>query len=178
MNTPIRHRGLTLVEACMALAVLAIVATLAVPSLATMLERRRLAGWAALVMQDLRLARTEAIVRNESVRMAARSTAGHGCYIVHTGPAGSCACVHPGQPARCDEGATAIRTVWLPESSGTIVGTQVASMLFDPLGTVTPTGSWHIRQGPDMEVRHVVNLMGRIRTCAATPLTGNAWEAC
>jgi type IV fimbrial biogenesis protein FimT len=177
MTTSLRHRGLTLVEVCIAVAILAIVATVAVPSFHSLLERRRLAGWSDILMQDLRRARTEAVVRNEPVRMAAMAVAGRHCYLLHTGPSGACLCTTPDEPATCSDGATAIRTVWLP-ASGTVIGAAVASMLFDPSGTVTPTGTWHVQQGGALEVRHVVNLMGRIRRCTTTPQAGLGWEPC
>jgi type IV fimbrial biogenesis protein FimT len=44
---------------------------------------------------------------------------------------------------------------------------NVASILFDPLhGTSTPTGTLKIVGDSGRAVHHVVNIMGRVRTCS------------
>lgn len=179
MNTPIRHRGLTLVEASMAMAVLAIVAALAIPSFTRALEKRRLLGWAAAVAADLRLARTEAIVRNEPVRMTLTPQRGGACYLIHTGPAGSCRCGDgEHQPAWCDDASISIKRVWIAPATGIRVTSRAAGLLFDPQGTVTPAGTWTVAHAAGDEIRHVVNLLGRVRSCSASPLAHPGWRAC
>lgn len=60
--------GVTLVELVIALAILAIIATLALPSFQTMIENQRLRTAAESMLNGLQLARAEAIRRNARVR--------------------------------------------------------------------------------------------------------------
>jgi type IV fimbrial biogenesis protein FimT len=47
------------------------------------------------------------------------------------------------------------------------VHANVASVLFDPLhGTSTPTGTLRLVGSGGREVQHVVNVMGRVRSCS------------
>jgi type IV fimbrial biogenesis protein FimT len=47
------------------------------------------------------------------------------------------------------------------------VQANVASILFDPLhGTSTPTGTLRVVADSGRAVHHVVNIMGRVRTCS------------
>ncbi|GAB4181397.1 MAG: hypothetical protein OHK0026_13540 [Rhodocyclaceae bacterium] len=66
---PRRGRGFTLAELVIALAILAIIATLALPSFQTMIENQRLRAAAESVLNGLQLARAEAIRRNTRVRL-------------------------------------------------------------------------------------------------------------
>lgn len=63
----------------MALAVVAIIAALAAPSLQTFANEQRLASTLELLQNDLRFARSEAIKRNTRVLLCARNAAGTGC---------------------------------------------------------------------------------------------------
>lgn len=159
MNTPIRHRGLTLVEACMAMAVLAIIVTLAIPSFADLLARRRLLGWADLVATDMRQAHAEAVKRNRRV-MARFPTPG--CYVLHVDPAPDCAC-KPG----CSDRAL-IKQVDLDRSAGIDLAANVRSISFEPNGTVVPSGSLTLSNGRGDTLRHRINVLGRLRTCAVS----------
>ena len=54
---------------------------------------------------------------------------------------------------------------------------NVASIAFDPLhGTSTPTGTLRLVDGRGRAVHHVVNVMGRVRSC--TPAGVPGWRAC
>ena len=69
----------------------------------------------------------------------------------------------------CTGGAQQIRTVRLSSGDKVRLQTNVASVLFDPLhGTVSPTGTLRLIGAEGREVQHVVNIMGRVRSC--TPL--------
>jgi prepilin-type N-terminal cleavage/methylation domain-containing protein len=82
-----RARGLTLVELMIAIAVLAVLATLALPSFEDHLARRRVEGLAQGLRADLDLARSEAVQRNEAVTLSL----GTNCYVLHLATAtGAC----------------------------------------------------------------------------------------
>jgi type IV fimbrial biogenesis protein FimT len=61
MRAPLRQRGFTLIELMVTITVLAILASLAGPSMGDMIERRRLASQTEAITDLLHLARSEAI---------------------------------------------------------------------------------------------------------------------
>lgn len=162
-----RHcQGLSLTEVLIALAITVILLGQALPTLRSMLDRRALEAAAAQLETDLQLARAEAVARNEVLRLdvVPRDDGSARCYVLHDGPAGACRCGDDGA-AVCGGGASAIRSVGLPASAGPALHSNVASMAFDATkGTVTPTATlrWSNAAG---ELRLVVNVMGRIRSC-------------
>lgn len=70
--------GFTLLELLIAMAVLAIVVTMAMPSLTSVINNNRMISQANSLMADLHLARSEAVRRNRTVRLC-RTTDGATC---------------------------------------------------------------------------------------------------
>jgi type IV fimbrial biogenesis protein FimT len=159
-----RHaqHGLTLVEAAVAIGIVAAAATAATPGLQRLIDHRRLDAVATQLAADLQLARNEAIVRNRVVRVVRDGLAG--CYLLHTGPAGSCRCAADGSAA-CDDGSVTLRSA--APSPRITLQSNTASIAFDPLhGTVTPTATWRVIGSDGRAIHHVVNVMGRVRSCS------------
>jgi type IV fimbrial biogenesis protein FimT len=160
------QRGLTLIEACATLAIGAVLVGTALPSFEDTRQRSRLEGVAGELVTDLHYARGEAVTRNEGVRFSFRSGAGGTCTLVHTGANVDCQCDAAGT-ATCSNGATLLKASFHPLSAGVSVSANVASMRFDEgNGTVTPAGSVTIAAAKGQSLRHVVNIMGRVRTCS------------
>jgi type IV fimbrial biogenesis protein FimT len=84
---------------------------------------------------------------------------------VHDGSAGDCRCDDAGL-ATCSAGVEVVRSQRLPGGSHAVgLRSNVRSMAFDPtVGTVTPTASVRLN-APVGELRLVVNVMGRVRSC-------------
>ena len=162
-----RHgRGITLLEIAVVLAVTAIVAATAVPSLANLVMARRLEGAATGLAADLQFVRSEALARNRSLRLSVRNGADATCWIVHAGAAGDCACTVAAGVV-CVAGTSAIRSIVLPVGERVSVSANVASIVFDPLhGTSTPTGTLRVVDARGRAVHHVVNVVGRVRSCS------------
>jgi len=160
------QRGITLIEACVTLAVATIVATGAAPSMQQLLEARRFDGTASQLASDLQFTRISAVARNQRVRFSLQTDATGSCYVIHTGSADACRCGESG-PAVCTSGASEIKTIRLPAADRVLVQANVASILFDPVhGTSTPAGTLRVIGNNGRELRHVVNVMGRVRTCS------------
>jgi type IV fimbrial biogenesis protein FimT len=161
-------RGLTLVEASTATAIAAAALTTAVGGFGDLLQRRHTEGVAAELSGDLQLARTESVMRNAGVRLGFEGGVdGARCYVIHTGSAGACTCLGASQPV-CSGDAVAIKTVQFPSDGRTSVHANVGSMLFDPTrATVTPTATIQVRSPDGRQINHIVNILGRVRSCAA-----------
>jgi type IV fimbrial biogenesis protein FimT len=171
-----RSRGFSLIEAAVVVAVTAIVAAAAVPSLVSFIDGRRLEAAANALAADVQFVRTEAVARNVAVRLSFHDAPGGTCWVVHTGPAAQCSC-GDAPPALCSGGAVEIKTVVLGAADRVSVRANVASIAFDPLhGTSTPTGTLRLVNAAGRTVQHVVNVMGRVRSCTPTGVPG--WRAC
>lgn len=167
---PVRRRngGLTLIELMVGVAVMALLATLAAPSFEAYLQRRRVEGLSAQFLADWQWARSVAIVRNEPVRLSlfSASTDSGGCYVLHSGAAGACRCT--GAVPACNAGVTLLGAHSLPLGHPVRLRANITGLLIDPRqGTVSPAGSIELLAANGDGLRHVVNLLGRTRVCAA-----------
>jgi type IV fimbrial biogenesis protein FimT len=161
------QRGVTLIETCVVIAISAITASTALPGMQGLIDARRLEGVATQLATDIQWVRSVAVARNQPVRLTLHSAPGSTCYVIHTGAADDCVCDGSG-PARCEgEQAREIRTVVLPGAARVSVEGNVESVLFDPMhGTSTPTGTLRVLGPQGRAVHHVVNVMGRVRSCS------------
>jgi len=95
------QRGLTLVEASIVLTVVALSVTTAIAGFGDLIQKRHTEGVAAELANDLQFVRTEAVARNQGVRIGFGSESGGArCYVIHTGAAGACSCLG-GNGASC-----------------------------------------------------------------------------
>ena len=160
-----RQRGVSLLELVIVVAIVAIVGATAMPSFTDLVAARRLDGAATRLAADLQFARGEAIARNQALRLSVRSGADATCWVVHTGNAADCSCNAAG--IVCASGALAIKGGVLPIVERVGVSGNVASLVFDPLhGTSTPTGTLRLTDARGRSVHHIVNVLGRVRSCS------------
>jgi type IV fimbrial biogenesis protein FimT len=161
-----RQRGFTLVEACIVLAVTAIVASTAAPGMQDLLDTRRLDGAATLLATDIHYARSEAVARNQALRLSFRASPAGSCYVIHSGAADACRC-DAGAPAQCSGDAQQIKTVVIANAERVSLQPNVDSVLFDPLhGTSSPTATLRLVGTRERAIHHVINVMGRVRSCS------------
>jgi type IV fimbrial biogenesis protein FimT len=138
------------------------------PGFESMREKRHLEGASAQLKTDIHLARSEAVLRNRTVRLSLAATVGGSCYLVHTGKADDCRC-SPDAGAVCRPGAVALRSVGFRAGGPMQLRSNVGAIVFDPdKGTSTPTGTLRFTGRQGREVRLVVNIMGRVRSCTPT----------
>lgn len=169
--------GFTLVEALVVLALLAALALAAVAFAPEAVERRRLAAIADQALSVLHAARVEAQAQGRTVRLTPLGAGAASCLVVHTGPREACHCAPAGSP-QCDAPARLVAAVAAPGSAGIALRVNTAGAVYDPvLGTVTPTLTVQLTGPRGTELRHVVNLTGRVRSCvAAGAMPG--WPRC
>ena len=161
-----RQHGLTLLELAIVVAITAIVAAAAAPSFSALIDARRLDSAATRLAADIQLARSEAIVRNRPLRLSLFFGAGATCWIVHSGAPADCRCSEAAG-AVCFASAHAIKGGVLANNERVSVAGNVASIVFDPLhGTSTPTGTLRLVGSRGNAVHHVVNVVGRVRSCS------------
>jgi type IV fimbrial biogenesis protein FimT len=166
MDTGQRQRGVTLIEAGIVVAISAITVSSAAPGFNRFIEKQRLEGAAAQLAADLHFARAESVLRNAGLRLSVQNKPWGSCYVVHSGAADECVCSETG-PAQCSGDAREVKTVQWPLARGIVLQGNVGSILFDPLhGTSTPTGTLKVVSAGGRALHHVVNVMGRVRTCS------------
>ena len=160
------QRGITLIEACIVLAVTAIVAGSAAPGMQDLIDARRLEGTATQLATDIQFARSEAVARNEAVRLSFHAAPAGSCYVIHTGNADQCGCADAGA-AQCSGDAQQIKTVVIASAERVALQANTGSVLFDPVhGTSTPTGTLRVTGASGRAIHHVINVMGRVRSCS------------
>ena len=160
------QHGLSLLEVMVVVAITAIVAATAAPSFSAFVESRRLDSAATRLAADLQFVRSEAIARNRPLRLSVLAGAGASCWAVHSGAAADCGC-SAAAGATCGGSARLVRSVVLPASERISVAANVTSIVFDPLhGTSTPTGTLRLTGARGHAVHHVVNVVGRVRSCS------------
>jgi type IV fimbrial biogenesis protein FimT len=142
------------------------------PSFKDTLDKRVVEGVSSELRTDLMYARSEAVARNAGVRVSFYQGAAGRCYVVHTGSRDDCSCDGSG-PALCTGDAVALKTVNAAASRSVQVVANVSSMRFDPTnGTTTPAGTVCTVPAAGRAVHHVVNILGRVRSCQ--PATAGA----
>lgn len=169
--------GLPEALAVSALAVL--LAAQGIPALTHQWRLWRLESASLHVADILRAAREQSSGRGQALRLEldpGSGDSGSACLLLHDGAAGACTGCS-GEPL-CRGGAVALaRTSPLPP--GIMLRSSSASLLWHPAaGTVTPTATLRVSLADGRtEAQHVVNLLGRVRSCAqGEPLRGH--EAC
>lgn len=160
------QQGVTLIEASIVTAISAITVASAAPSYREFIEKQRLNGVAAQLATDIQFTRAESVMRNTGLRLSVQSHAWGACYVIHSGAADACTCKESGI-TECVGEAQPLKTVSLPVSDQLALESNVKSILFDPMhGTSTPAGTFKVIAPSRRAVHHVVNLMGRVRTCS------------
>lgn len=166
-----RDAGLTLVELLVVLAIGALLMQAAVPTFQGWLQRRHLLGASAQLDADLQLLRATAVAQDRALRLTFQSLDQGSCYMIHSGDADACLCTADTRldpQVTCAAGTDLVRAALVSTAHRVRLQSNVTSLRVDPRhGTFTPTGSIDVLStdgGPGL--RHVVNILGRVRVCA------------
>ena len=166
LSRPAIQRGVTLIETSVVSAIAAVAVSTVTPSFNGFIENRRIDGAATNLHADIQFVRQEAVLRNRPVRLSFYNNDQSSCYVAHTGNHADCSCDISGL-ATCAAPVMAIKTVAFSATDQVAVQANVKSILFDPLhGTSTPAGTLKVVAKSGRAVHHVVNVMGRVRSCS------------
>jgi len=152
-----KHRGFTLIEVVIALAVMAVLATLAVPSLGARLDRARLQGAAETLAADLAEARFEAAKRGGAlfVETADAADGAAWCWAVAVNPGCSC-----GQTQACQ-----LKVTRSADHPGVKLVSGISAKL-DPSGEAKAPQPAVLEGARGDRLRVEMSTMGRPRICA------------
>jgi type IV fimbrial biogenesis protein FimT len=174
MTTPLQttscaQRGVTLVETLICLAVTSVTLGALAPNFGAVRDRRHLEGVAAQLETDIHFARSLAAAHDSTVRISFSNDAAGSGWVIHRGAASLCRAQPVGEPA-CNGAARILRHVHIGSDLPVQLQANVNSIVFDPLhGTSTPTGTLRVLGRRGGAIHQVVNLMGRVRSCAPAP---------
>lgn len=152
-----RSRGFTLLEAAIAVALIALVATLALPSFGAAIERSRLKAAAEALASDLQEARFEAARRGQPLHV--ELTPGPAwCWSVSTAPG-----------CGCSAAACRLKAASAAEHAGVSL-VEARSASFSPTGgpeVPTPVNAGAtFESGHGERLRVELSALGRARICA------------
>jgi type IV fimbrial biogenesis protein FimT len=177
--------GFTLLELMITLTVLAILATLGVPTMQGMLERNRLKSAAQAVMEDLQWMRSEAIRRNRTLSfvidpdawcygITAEDTCD--CRLTDSNAADACVLETAGTPVLKRVGGRDFQGVQVVSITSSLKSPP--RLVFEPRRATAPSfGSLTIDSPAGAQLRVVLSKLGRVRTCSPDGLVPG-FESC
>lgn len=167
------QKGTSLIECLTAVGIATAALGTVAPGFGAMVDRLRLNAAAAQLETDIQLGRSQAVLDGRSLRLSIAPGPTGACYVIHTGPAHACVC--SGNTSSCAGEAVALRTSALEQGDRLRLGATATSIQFNHVsGTVTPTSTLQLENQRGDKLNLVVNIMGRVRSCSATGLTGHA----
>ena len=162
-----KSSGTSVTEVLVVVGIFAILMAIAVPSFKNLQEKLRLEGVAAELVADFNYAKGEANARNRNMRIRFGSDVGGTYYVIHTGNVDACTCNSSGTSACNTATDFTLKCIGLTSASGLSVYANVNSMYIDSQrNTFTPAGSINIAGSDGKAIKHIVNIVGRVRTCS------------
>lgn len=159
-------RGVSIIEVLCACSVAVAAITSSLGGMQEFMLSQRLQAAAAEIEAEVQLARSTAILRSETIRLAIQPLEQGSCRMLHTGPKGACHCGDEGPPV-CSQDGEVLHLQRHSDRSGVTLQTQNVSLAFSGLrGTVTPTATLKLTDTKGRALHQVVNVLGRTRTCS------------
>ncbi len=149
-----RERGLTLLEVLIALALVAVLASLALPSMGARLDRHRVVSAAETLAADLNEARFEAARQGRTIHLLAQ-VGTRWCWSVATTAA--CPC---GQAQACELRAST------PVQQAGIASLEGSSLRITPQGRPEVAGAITLQSTRGLRLRVAMQPLGRSQVCS------------
>lgn len=173
------HQGFTLVELMVTVAVLAVLASVAVPSYQNMIETRRLVAATEAVYAQFQFYRSEAIKSGRETDMNVSIRAGTSWCLGMSNTSASCDCTTPNMcrygPDLDASGSPDLeRNLMGSEFQGISLSTTAANVLVDSAQGAFPGGGGSITlTSPSSKTtKIIVSKFGRVRICTASGVGG------
>ncbi|MFQ2223523.1 GspH/FimT family pseudopilin [Aeromonas enteropelogenes] len=164
-----RSAGFTMIELMIALALVALLLTVAIPSYQSLRQEQMVKAAAQAVYTDVMLLKSEAIKRNRNLSLIVfNSGASNWCYRIAIDGAGSCTgCSDTCSSLDGRKGADA------SEFAGVNLTTSYGGgkLTFSPRRGTMPSGNITL-SGNGASMKVMTSNLGRVSTCATTSLGG------
>ena len=176
-----KNLGFTLIEALVVVTIIGILAALTVPAFTKMLERNRVKGAAESMFNDLQLARTEAIKRNQeiAVQFSGAGPTTNWCYGLRVDDGTACDCTETDATAadacQIDGVLRVTRSADYPDVSFQTNLTGARTEFEPRQGLANVAGTNRLVLKAD-QLRVIVSTIGRVKICTATGMPG--YEPC
>lgn len=163
------QRGFSAIELLIVMVIVSVLASIAVPSFTSMLNRGRVKGAGSDLYTDLQYARSEAVQRNAIVRVGFTTSSTAWCYVIYTGNAGGCTC--GSSASTCTAPSTALKNVASTTYTGVSMATSSGlSIVIEPrqaaLDTTGSPGTVTLTSSDNQVMQDEINLLGRVRLCS------------
>lgn len=159
------QRGLSLIESLAALSIVASSVAAVAPGITQWRAQLAVQQAAAEFETDVHFARSLALTRNDTLRMAFDAADNGQCWVLHTGPRDACRCSPQGEPV-CTADGVAFRQGVLGAGQPVRLETNVGGIAFEAThGTASPAATVRFTAAGAKPVHQVVGILGRVRSC-------------
>jgi len=172
------QKGFTLIELLITVVIMGILVSLAAPSMFEILESRKLKGAAEKAFADFQFVKTEAIKRNDFVRLdfTGFGSGNDWCYGFKVNADCDCTETDSSQPDFCEiDGIKKVTNQDDYDGAVTLSNTAppfagVAS--FNPRRGTTSSGNIEFELSNGRKIKIIVSTIGRIRICSDSAIGG------
>jgi len=170
-----KQKGFTLIEIMIVVAVLAIIATIAVPGMGNLLQSNKLRGATGQFFADIQFARSESIKQNSNISISVTSNGSTTwCYGLSNNSGCDCTITSPAAAGACaitQSGTKVLKVGQSSEFTGILLtsptGTSQTVATFDPVrGIATASGSIILQSANNSETHVDISALGKISNCS------------
>jgi len=173
-----KQSGFSLIELLITVAVLGILVAVAAPSMFETLERRKLKGAAERAFADFQFVKTEAIKRNQFVRLdfTGFGSGNDWCYGFKVNANCDCTETDSSQADFCEiDGLKQVVNQDTYDGAVTLSNTSLpfsGAASFNPMRGTTTSGTIEFEIANGASIKVIVSTLGRIRICSDSSVGG------